>query len=49
MFPGAAAGKGAEAVPVMLLKWDYVSTVVFDFKPEPMQRKVVAGFVQKSE
>ena len=38
--------QSGEAVPVMLLKWDYVATVAFEFKPEPPPARATPGFVQ---
>jgi hypothetical protein len=34
-----------EAVPMLLLKWDYFATAVVDFKPAPQPKPKVAGFV----
>ena len=33
-----------QASVLMLLKWDYFSTAVLDYKPEPTVRKRPAGF-----
>jgi hypothetical protein len=44
------AKKGEQAdqtVPVMLLKWDYVATVAFEFKLERPPARVAPGFVQR--
>jgi hypothetical protein len=46
LFPGTSGGDPGEPVPVMLLKWEYVSTVVFDFKPQQPRARMVPGFVR---
>jgi hypothetical protein len=46
LFPGTSGGGAGERIPVMLLKWEYVSTVVFDFKPEHPRTRTVPGFVR---
>ena len=47
LFPGTGANDPGDRVPVMLLKWEYISTVAFDFRPEHSPRRVVPGFVQE--
>jgi hypothetical protein len=46
LFPGVGGENSGDRVPVMLLKWDYISTVVFDFKPEHPRPRPVPGFVK---
>ena len=46
LFPGIGEGNTGDRVPVMLLKWEYISTVVFDFKPEHPRARTAPGFVQ---
>lgn len=46
LFPGTGPIPPGEPVPMMLVKWEYVSTVVFEFKPEPPASKRAMGFVQ---
>ena len=46
LFPGASGSAGGERIPVMLLKWEYISTVVLDFSLERPRARAVPGFVQ---
>lgn len=36
-----------QTVPVMLLKWDYVATVAFEFKVERPPTRVAPGFIRE--
>ncbi len=46
LFPGTKGATPSDPLPVMLVKWEYISTVVFEFKPEPPASKKGMGFVQ---
>ncbi len=35
-----------EKVPVMLLKWDYIATAAFEFRPEIVPARARPGFVR---
>ena len=46
LFPGMGTSTAGRGTPVMLLKWEYISTVVFDFKAETPRSRTVPGFVR---
>jgi hypothetical protein len=45
LFPGLSEIPASGRVPVMLVKWEYVSTAVFEFQPEAPSPKEGMGFV----
>jgi hypothetical protein len=45
LFPGLPEIPASGKVPVMLVKWEYVLTAVFEFQPEPSPSKKGMGFV----
>ncbi len=40
----ASGGRGDVAEPVMLLKWNYVTTVTFEMSPEQVSVRAPIGF-----
>lgn len=46
LFPGGKDIGAGEPVPVMLVKWEYISTIVFEFMPEPPSVRKGMGFIQ---
>ena len=45
LFPGLSEIPSGGKVPVMLVKWEYVSTAVLELKPEAPPAKEGMGFV----
>jgi len=45
LFPGLPEIPATGKVPVMLVKWEYVSTAVFEFQPETPPSREGMGFV----
>ena len=45
LFPGLTEIPASGKVPVMLVKWEYVSTAVFELQPEAPSAKEGMGFV----
>ena len=45
LFPGLSELPAGGKVPVMLVKWEYVSTAVFEFQPEVTPSREGMGFV----
>ena len=44
--PKKGAKRPAWPLPVMLVRWDYIATVTFDYEPEGAPRPTQIGFVQ---
>ena len=49
LFPGLSQVPASGKVPVMLVKWEYVSTAVFEFEPEEPATKGGWGLFQPNE
>jgi hypothetical protein len=47
LFPGTKGAISGDSLPVMLLKWEYISAVVFEFRPEPVPSRRGIGFVPR--
>jgi len=47
LFPGLREIPATGKVPVMLVKWEYVSMAVFEFQPEARTTKEGMGFVPR--
>jgi hypothetical protein len=45
LFPGLKEIPSGGTVPVMLVKWEYVSTAVFELQPEEVPPRREMGFV----
>ena len=45
LFPGLREIPSSGTVPVMLVKWEYVSTAVLELQPEAAPSKKEMGFV----
>ena len=45
LFPGVKGVAAGEPTPVMLVKWEYIATAVFEFRPEPPPARKGMGFV----
>lgn len=48
LFPGLSSVPATGKVPVMLLKWEYISMAVFEFQPGAPPSKEGMGFVPGS-
>jgi hypothetical protein len=46
-FPEEKSAARSEPVPAMLLKWEYISTAVLEFKSEKPSARRGMGFVQR--
>jgi len=42
--PQATASQSLGGAPVMLIKWEYLAAIAFDYSPEPYAAKAKIGF-----